>query len=195
MSTRPWCVQGEVSVRRSVLSAYAAGPETAPPELSCRPKCHAPVWTRQFEVGGLAWWHRPQRASDAAWLLAIVSGIPLGYRQYSGRGKPVPRPAVVPARKSECRRSESAWARSRRLLSTRRTTEQTVRLSPSSTKRFDGRRRHHSRRMVDAELQGWSRRHRQGAGGSPVSDDRGHRFRRHGRAIVFASALEIRRQA
>ena len=30
------------------------------------------------------------------------------------------------------------------------------------------------------QLQGWSRRHRQGAGGAALADDRRHRFRRHG---------------
>ena len=50
--------------------------------------------------------------------------------------------------------------------------------------RTDGRRRHRPRRMVDAELQGWSRAHRQGAGGAALPDDRRHRFRRHRRAIL-----------
>ena len=50
-----------------------------------------------------------------------------------------------------------------------------------------------ARRMVDAELQGWPRRHRQGAGGAALPDDRRHRFRRHRRAIL-ASAVEGRRQ-
>ena len=40
-----------------------------------------------------------------------------------------------------------------------------------------------ARRMVDAELQGRSRRHRQGAGGAALPDDRRHRLRRHRRAI------------
>ena len=59
--------------------------------------------------------------------------------------------------------------------------------------RIDGGRRHRAGRMVDAELQGWPCRHRQGAGGAALSDDRGHRFRGHRRAIV-ASAMEGRRQ-
>ena len=50
-----------------------------------------------------------------------------------------------------------------------------------------------ARRMVDAELQGRPRRHRQGAGGAALSDDRRHRFRRHRRAVL-ASAMEGRRQ-
>ena len=37
-----------------------------------------------------------------------------------------------------------------------------------------------ARRIFDAELQGRARAHRQGAGGAPLSDDRRHRFRRHG---------------
>ncbi len=47
--------------------------------------------------------------------------------------------------------------------------------------------------MVDAELQGWPGAHRQGAGGAALPDDRGHRFRRHRRAVL-ASAMEGRRQ-
>ena len=48
-------------------------------------------------------------------------------------------------------------------------------------------------RVVDAELQGWPRRHRQGAGGAALPDDRRHRLRRHRRTIL-ASAMEGRRQ-
>ncbi len=43
------------------------------------------------------------------------------------------------------------------------------------------------------ELQGRPCRHRQGAGGAALSDDRGHRLRRH-RGAVVASAVEGRRQ-
>ena len=50
-----------------------------------------------------------------------------------------------------------------------------------------------ARRMVDAELQGWSGRHRQGPGGAALPDDRRHRLRRHRRTIL-ASAVEGRRQ-
>ena len=50
--------------------------------------------------------------------------------------------------------------------------------------RIDGGRRHRSRRMVDAELQGWPGRHRQGAGGAALPDDRRDRFRRHRRTIL-----------
>ena len=36
-----------------------------------------------------------------------------------------------------------------------------------------------ARRMVDGELQGRARGHRQGAGGAPLPDDRRRRFFRH----------------
>jgi hypothetical protein len=49
------------------------------------------------------------------------------------------------------------------------------------TEARDGRRRHRPRRVVDAQLQGRPRRHRQGAGGAPLPDDPRHRFRRHRR--------------
>ena len=59
---------------------------------------------------------------------------------------------------------------------------------------FDGRRRHRPRRIFDGELQRRPRRHRQGAGGAPLPDDRGRRFRRH-RGSLVASGLEGRRQS
>ena len=91
------------------------------------------------------------------------------------------------------RREMLRWPHSKQSGSTKR---RRARLPRSSVRRSrtDGRRRHRSRRMVDAELQGWSCRHRQGAGGPALSDDRGHRFCRHGRAIL-ASALESGRQS
>ena len=57
----------------------------------------------------------------------------------------------------------------------------------------DGRRRHRPGRLVDHQLQGRPRHHRQGAGGAPLPDDPRHRFRGRGGSLL-ASGLEARRQ-
>ena len=70
---------------------------------------------------------------------------------------------------------------------------QTVSLTEFDEARSHGRRRHRPGRMVDHQLQGRARDHRQGAGGAAVPDDPRHRFRGQVESLQ-PSGLEAWRQ-
>ena len=90
------------------------------------------------------------------------------------------RRGVAPQNASD-QQARRAWRHSRQSSIEKAESGTKAALDRFRRSQSDGRRRHRPRRIFHGQLQGRPRRHRQGAGGAPLPDDRRHRLRRHGR--------------